>query len=500
MIKNLLNIFIPETFGQSALLPLRILAVTFEGNKIVGTIITQKGTSYSIVDTICQERDETNLQKNNTLASSLKELVAKAGSYDKIITTVSSSFVTFKELSLPFTDEEKIRMVLPFEIESLLPFDAFHACIDFIVTKKNIEEKKSDIMVAAIQKKYIQEITDLFEQADLELSSITTDIIALYGLYIRRKSINLGNTAFIETGATESKVAFFVDGQLKYIRTVQQVFESGKENSEFWEKLIFTLQSFKADTEAGDTLEKIILFGDGWKDIVKKAEEKFDAPCQLFSLERFISEAEIAIGKTATLSNVSLLGFATALPLPTEQQFSLRQKELTKKESSLLAQQIITGGVLALTLLCLAGGNTFYTINKLTTEKNQSEKEILMTLKKNFPSMKKTTSLATALDEAQREIKKEESMWSSLSEKTRQSYLHYLSLLSTNIDREVLGLNLNKLSINKNIMTLEGKVRNFDGINKFEQQLKLTKLFSIVPELQSTEFSTPLTLNSQGGI
>ena len=49
-------------------------------------------------------------------------------------------------------------------------------------------------------------------------------------------------------------------------------------------------------------------------------------------------------------------------------------------------------------------------------------------------------------------------------------------------------------------MTLVGKVRSFDAIYRFEQQLKLTKLFSNVPELQSIEFSTPLTLNSQGGL
>jgi type II secretory pathway component PulL len=500
MIKNLLNIFIPEAFKGATLLPLRTLAITFKKDSVIGTVIVQKGTTYFVENIVHQKIGSDSSQKNNPLVSALKDLAGKVENYDKIVTTISSSFVTFKELSLPFTSEEKIKMVLPFEIESLLPFDAFHACIDFIITKKNIEEKKSDIIVAAIQKKYIQDLTDLFEQADLEISSITTDIIALYGLYSRREATNEGNTAFIELGETESKIAFFIDGQLKHIRTIQQTFDPGKENETAWNKIIFTLQSFKSDTATGGPLTKIILFGELCKDLAREAEEKLDAPCEYFDIKQFTTKVSISMNSKIKSDDINLSGLATALPLPKGQPFSLRQEELTQKESLLFSQQIITGGALILTLLCLAGGHTFYTIHKLTAEKDQSEKEIIQTLKKNFPSMKKTTSLSAALDEAHREVRKEESIWSSLSEQTRQSYLSYLSIISTNIEREVLGLNLNKLIINKNIITLEGSVRNFEAIDQFEQQLKATKMFSHVPDLQSIEFSTPLTLNNQGGI
>lgn len=499
MLKNLLNIFIPKTYGNNALLPLKTLSITFEEQKIKGTVIIQKGSSFTVLKTVSQEIDITKNPKNIAQIAALKELIAQAGPYDALVTTVSSSLVTFKELSFPFLDEEKIRMTLPFEIETLLPFDTFHACIDFVVTKKHVEEKKSDIMVAAIQKKYIQELTDIFDQAGLELSSITTNALALYGIYARRKATNRGNTAFIELGQTESTIAFFVDGQMKYIRSLQEPFDTKTNNELFWKKIIFTLQSFKADTATGEALHKIILFGDLWKDNRAIAEEKLNAPCQHFTLEDFCTEANILLEKTILPSHISLIGFAAGLSLPDGQFFSLRLLQFTKKESALFAAQIITGIALILLILGLAGGYTFYRIHTLSTEKELSEKEILSTLKKNFPSMKKNVSLSSALDEAYREIKKEEEIWSSLSQQTRQSFLHYLSILSVNVEREVLGLNLKKLSINKNTLTLEGNVRSFPAIDQFEQQLKATKLFNNVPELQSTEFSTPLTLNTQGG-
>ena len=496
MIKKMLNIFVPQTFKGNTLLPLKTIAITFEPGSVIATATIQKGASFTVAQTATVSLAS---DKQSDIVQAIKDVIKQIGSYDKLVATLSSSFVTFKELSFPFLDEEKIRMVLPFEIEALLPFDTSQACIDFIVTKQDTKEKQSDIMVAAVQKKYIQELSHLFEQADLELSSITTDVMSLYGLYKRRTADQQGNSAFIELGTTESKVAFFVDGQLKYIRTVQEPFEKGKPNESFWKKTMFTLQSFKADTARGDSLKKILLFGDMWKDIIMTAEEKFDAPCQYFDMKRFATEASLTFSKNVMMPSVSLLGLAAALPLPKGQIFSLREPTLNRQESTLFAQQIIVGAVLIVGLLGLAGGSTFYTIRTLSLEKERSEKEILQTLKKQFPSLKKNASLSSALDEAHRTVRKEENIWSSLSQQTRQSFLRYLSVLSTNIEREVLGLNLKKLVITKNTITLEGNVRNFEAIDQFEQQLKATKLFVNSPDLQSVDFSTPLTLQDQGG-
>jgi hypothetical protein len=53
--------------------------------------------------------------------------------------------------------------------------------------------------------------------------------------------------------------------------------------------------------------------------------------------------------------------------------------------------------------------------------------------------------------------------------------------------------------ITKKSITLEGKVRSFPALNQLEQQLKETKLFVHVPEMQKLDFATSLTLDDQGG-
>ena len=85
------------------------------------------------------------------------------------------------------------------------------------------------------------------------------------------------------------------------------------------------------------------------------------------------------------------------------------------------------------------------------------------------------------------EITKEEDIWFSFSSQTRHSFLTYLYDLSTMIDRDTLGLDLKKMTFNKNGITLDGSVRSFDAVEELIKQLKNTNLFTQVPNLQKTE-------------
>ena len=53
-------------------------------------------------------------------------------------------------------------MVVNFEVEPLLPFATDDAVIDFIITKQNVAEKSSELLVTAVQKQYITQHLQLF--------------------------------------------------------------------------------------------------------------------------------------------------------------------------------------------------------------------------------------------------------------------------------------------------------------------------------------------------
>ncbi len=141
--------------------------------------------------------------------------------------------------------------------------------------------------------------------------------------------------------------------------------------------------------------------------------------------------------------------------------------------------------------------HTFLQIHKLSTAVESVKMSTVKELRKNFPTIK-SNNLVEALKVAKNTVSKEEEIWFSFSNQTRRSFLKYLYVLSTKIERDTIGLNLKKLVINKDSIILEGSVRSFDAVNQLEQELKDTNLFKNIPDFQKTEFAQTLTLSTQG--
>ena len=71
--------------------------------------------------------------------------------------TLPPALVSFRNLKVPFKDSRKIRQVLPFEIEPLLPFPLDEVILDFQVVR---QAEPSDVIAAAVEKASIQPILD----------------------------------------------------------------------------------------------------------------------------------------------------------------------------------------------------------------------------------------------------------------------------------------------------------------------------------------------------
>ena len=156
----------------------------------------------------------------------------------------------------------------------------------------------------------------------------------------------------------------------------------------------------------------------------------------------------------------------------------------------------ITSSLLLLLLYGSFGFYAFFEIKKFSDTSEKIKSTIMKDLKTALPSLK-ATSAGESIRKAKAEITKEEDIWFSFSSQTRHSFLTYLYDLSTMIDRDTLGLDLKKMTFNKNGITLDGSVRSFDAVEELIKQLKNTNLFTQVPNLQKTEFSMPLTLINQ---
>ena len=206
--------------------------------------------------------------------------------------------------------------------------------------------------------------------------------------------------------------------------------------------------------------------------------------------------------KEKNLPNSFILSLATAYTQKINEDFNLLRKELTISNFSLLKKQMIASLILILAIFLIVFGYSQRQINKLVTENNNAAKETINVLRNTFGITDRASliNLSTAIPAAKTKVDEEEAIWFSFSQGARFSFLKYLQELSSLIERDSIGLNLKKLTMTHDLITLEGEVRDFKALENLENALSESKLFSHVSVPQETKFTIKITIKKNGDL
>lgn len=526
MIKNL---FLPEKIGSYQLFAKRIIGFDIGRTTIHATIVTAQENQY-IIENFVEEAIEPNamISYEERVTAALQKMIHTLGSYDAIYTALPSSNIIFKELSLPFLGLNKIKMVIPFEVESMLPFAIDSAVIDTIVTKENKNDQKTDVLVAAVKKEYVAQHIKMFEDAGLSIDKISVDMFELYGLYksIAAYDSYTGVVSLIDIGAYTSRLAIVIDGQLKYIRSINKgILTAAKrlqefthleiqENAEHFLRfgtegsdddrynhaaveaskelindLHFSIDAYTKKLSGSYKLQHIILTGLGSEvpGIKELIETVFSCDTEVLYAKKIIHNGHI-VSKLTTLPNSFLVSLATALSSTVTQDFNLQQIKVNEKKESQLYNQMLA----ALILLGLIFGSfTLFSIIKIRKLKSaflSSQTEAVKKLKEAFPDIKQN-SLQSAKENAAQKLKAAQGKWAPLFYKNRSSFLKYLYELSRHINKKDTGLDISSIDIDQNEIRISGTVKNIEAVKKLEEQLK-SELFTLEDQLQVADFKT----------
>ena len=178
------DIFLPEKIGSKRIYAQRFLGFSIVDKTVTCAVVYAK-RKKTIVEKLIKKEIEQGPEQNynERAAQAIKKILSQIEKYDQINIAAPASLVVFKELETPFKDPDKIRMILDYEIESMLPFPIEEAITDFIITKQRKNENSSQILVAAIRKNDLQRILDIYTAAQIEPNNITIDLFSIYNLY-----------------------------------------------------------------------------------------------------------------------------------------------------------------------------------------------------------------------------------------------------------------------------------------------------------------------------
>ncbi|HVW99633.1 MAG TPA: pilus assembly protein PilM [Candidatus Babeliaceae bacterium] len=531
------RLFIPEVIGSYYVLSQRIIGIELGRNQLYATIIKAHGNKRVLERCIEQQFDtDPTISYEQKTADAFKQILAQIGRFDKLYTCLSSSQVIFKDLTVPFTNPQKIKMILPLEIEPLLPFPLAQASTDSIITNK--DSNKADLFAVAVQNETLAEHNLPFAQVGVTVSKVTVDLVELYGLFrqIPDYAQFKEGVVLLDLGLYTTKLAIIINQELKAVRvlpkgmvtlaramaeggdardTLDRMLKQGINSNqeqiqaiakEFFSEVQFTIQAFMSRTQPAPIVQTILISGLGAEitGMTNILQVIFSTSCK-----KLIDAQNIASIVTNTPGSNTIvpldrfaISLATALGSPVTSQFNLSQANQNPIELRLIQQQIIVAGLLMIGTIGLLAGYSYMTVKRFKGETAVRERETVDRLKKAFPEVQRIarasagTSLDTLNNEARREVAREKSIWFALSSKNRSSFLRELDELSSLIDRAGLGLDLKRLSIDGDILSLEGQVRDFDALRLLEEDLRRSHLFKVVPKLEETRFNLKLALDT----
>jgi Tfp pilus assembly PilM family ATPase len=516
------NIFLPESFGAFYLFSTKVVGIEINKTHISVCITKKSGYSTRIEELIDEPIETNGTPYTQRVVHALQNIAKKIGTPDTLISVLPSSIVFFKELRVPFFDRDKISLIIGFEIEPLLPFPAKDAYIDFIIMNKTAEQ--TTLLVAAVQKKYIDEHKELFIQAGITPPSIiTVDFLILYDMY-RQNSFYRSlakNALLIDFSTTTVRVGNTQDGELKQIRTVpsgtstiaksiaetlhmpiQQVMEQlvrfgiNQEPSSNYTKLVLEgllsisnaiqliVASFVGAQQPNEQEYVILLFGPGTRipGIDTFLSEQLKHKCIIVDPNTIIEGTPLRT-KKHKIASWALTCTGATIPSPLMSDFNLNKSEQAESFKSFLAPAL-TFLILLGSLLIILTGHMLWQQYTLRSEIAASSAETLESLKEKFSEIDaEDTDLDEAINSAEATITAREKMWYKFSKEQRLSPLRYLYELTTLLDKKIT-LDLEQLNINDTLMTLKGKVADGDELTMLERLIGSSPYFRQLPPLR----------------
>jgi len=535
MIKDVL---IPEKLETYYIFPKRVIGFDIDKTNVAATKIYLSGSSTTVERCIDGKLELGNkLTHDEKVVNAIKNIAKLLGRYDEIYTAIPSSQAIFKSLRLPFLSYHKIKMVVNYEVEPLLPFSLDEALIDFIITNQNLEEKSSEIMVAAVQRSVVQEHVKLFQDAGISPSKVLVDIFSLYGLFkkIPAYSNFKEGVVLIDIGFSETKISYLYGGVLSFVRTLPKgVFSFAREFSQkssisqqeavevimrfgdqktddakhnaavdtvlasFFSDIRFTLQSFSSQIQDSPEIKKILLLGQGARilGIADFVTKFLDISCELFKTESLVEEKIITVKNALSIPRSNILSLGVALPSDVTDKFNLHSVGVAQKEFMLIRKQLIVALLLIFFVFGMFFIHSFMQVRKLKYEVEASQNEAIAVLREKLNVPEEEESLEEVIDYSEQKVREQESVWGAFSKRDRATFLQCLLALTDALDRKGMGLDVKRIVISEadNRIEFSARVRNYEDLKSLEKRLRESKLFKSVESPEETEFTIKIDL------
>ena len=517
------SLFFPKSFAGKPLFAIQKVAIHIEHTVVQVAHITDT-RSKTIITNL--EEYQINPGDNRTytqrLTATLKKIAPKIQKNAHVIVTFPSSKVVIKELTLPFLDAEKIRMVVEYEIEAIIPFKLENALIDFIIISQSEVKESSTILVVAAQKEEVKRLLDQLSKADIQADCITLDLFSTVSLFNQLPTYNKLKHAYalIDIGPQATRIVLVNNQMVIATRTITKGSDAPLRHSDeiditptstdhrakLFDEIAFTLSSFEIKQAKTTDIEKLFCISspEVYTAFENYALKGIHIPCEMLATEQITSNPHI----TSTVSlppqtwQIYSRALGAAVLKPIFESFTLRRKELELSPIATIVRNLITAGSIILLVSSLLGLHVYLQIQEdnevITTLEEKEFKRLRNALPSDSPAAKKR-NLKTLAKEVETHIQEQEEIWATFSAQ-RLRPLEILQELTSLFNKKKFDIDIEHIHIGGDLaqqtpIEVKGVFRSktspgkadFKHFSELATDISSSKLLMLTEEIDPTQ-------------
>ncbi len=431
---------------------------------------------------------------DNALKSLSEQIELKSNIYQA---SIASSFVSLRNITMPFKDLKKIRQALPFEIEPLIPISADDFLTDFYVIERSNETR---LIAGAVKKEYLTEYLQQLQKNNINPEGLNIRGVATVTNLIKQRE-KPDNGLFLDIGLKHITLILFIKRRIVLIRTIpvkegfqltnsypgpsddrdgiktiediQSTFKS------FCRTIRNTIHSHSYNLNQDLAPEKAFYTGTGaiYSKTRELLEEYLGIPAEKIDLSKHNS---LLINSAIAQDwNPLFMDNALALALETNKKgegFNFRRDDFELKKVSQWSKQIIRKASIIFTfiivLMAVDISIDYYYLKKRYKALNQEIREVF---KETLPKVSKIVDPIQQMQVALNEIKKSTSPLPGSASNIKA--IELLNDISKRIPSSV-NIQLTKLIIDSDVMRIGGITDTFNQVDTIKSNLEGSEYFN----------------------
>jgi len=435
------------------------------------------------------------IAKDSSPAEALEALSQKIELKDSTcIASINAASVSFQNLVMPFKDPKKIKQILPFEMETLVPFPIEDIVIDFNIVKS---ADQSEILAVSAKKALISEYLGTLKPFGISPNLIDIGPVPI-ALWLLAQTEAPHNGLVIDIGLKRINIVLFLEKRIALIRSMplaggintESISKAGAPSKEDIEVIsgelgVFvknTLRAFFLQIKRNLIPEKIFITGIG---------SQYPGIADIIRDQSGISVEMIDISKDKrvrldyaieTKWNPAFMDGALSNALREIKKghgFNLRKGEFEIRQNLLKTvkkfRKLGIAVLVILVLLMIDFGTDYFLVKK---KYDAAAQQCVELFRQSFPE---SQNVKYPLLEMKLKIDALKKSASSLpgSINNEEKMLDLINDISQRIPKEI-DIDVSSLRIDNEAVTVTGKTDSYNTVNNLEGELKASRYFSDV--------------------